>query len=436
MERDGFAVADGDRLSRPAGRALSRLDESRRAALGDAFWALLSSRALIWATGIVVVAILGADHLGANSFNHHDFTTPFGGDSLNALFAPAARWDSTWYLSIAHDGYHSPDQTVFFPLYPALTAIGGALLGGGAGANLLAGLAVSLGCALGAVYLLHRLTALELGSRVARNTVWIFAWLPVAFFLSAVYSEALFVLLTIASFYSARLGRWVLAGLIGALAAATRNGGLLLVVPLLLMYLYGPRSDRPPDFEPRGFRPRYRLRRDVLWIAAVPVGLVAYLLYLKLSLGHALTPFQQQSHWHRHFSPLGGVPSGVWLGLKGMAGFVSDLASGRGTDLLDVHHFVTFAFLLIAVVLLWWSRRRLPLAYTAYAGAGLAIAVSAPSPEQPLASLPRFTLVLFPLWIALGLWATQRKMVRAVLAICAPLVIAWTYMFVSWTWAA
>jgi len=436
MARDRIAPAGGGSVVIDAEPERSELSESRRAALRDAFRALLWSRILIWTTGIAVVAILGADHLGAISYNHHAYTTPFRGDSLNALFAPAARWDSTWYLGIAHAGYQQPEQTVFFPLYPALTAIGGTLLGGGTRADLVAGLVLSLSSALLAVYLLHRLTALELGQSVARNTVWIFCWLPVAFFLSTVYTEALFAALTIGSFYSARLGRWAMAGLIGALASATRNGGVLLILPLVLMYLYGPRADRPPDYEPSGPRPRYRLRRDVLWIAAVPAGLVAYLLYLKISMGHALTPFQQESNWQRYFAPLGAVLPGVWAGLQGIAALASDLVTRHGTDMRDIRNSVMFVFLPIAVALLWWSRRRLPLAYTAYAAAGLAIALSAPSTREPLKSLPRFTLVLFPLWIALGLWATQRRMVRQVVAICAPLLVAWTYMFVSWTWAA
>lgn len=43
---------------------------------------------------------------------------------------------------------------------------------------------------------------------------------------------------------------------------------------------------------------------------------------------------------------------------------------------------------------------------------------------------------VFPLWMALALWATERRRVCAVILICAPLLVFWTYLFVSWTWAA
>ena len=398
------------------------------------FLALLSSRALIWAAGIVTALAAGLHKLEANSFNHHHLVTPFQGVLGDLLVAPAARWDSVWYIGIAHFGYHRADSTVFFPLYPLLAGAGGLLFGGSVGADLIVGIFVSLAAAVAALFLVHRLTALEFGRKVADNAVWIYAWLPVAFFLSAVYSEALFLALAVGSFYSARTGRWWAAGLLGALAAAARNSGILLVVPLLLLYLYGPRTDRPATAQVRRWWPRHRVRPDILWIALVPVGLIAYLVYLKLSFGHGLLPFTEEKHWHRSLDPLGGIPAGIWLGLKSIVAFVPALPPVA--KLGDFRKVVEIGFLALSGWLLWRCWKRLPLAYTAYAAVGLALAASVPTPGEPLRSLPRFTLVIFPLWIALGLWATERRRVSMVLAACAPLVVLWTALFTSWTWAA
>jgi len=418
----------------PAPVVVPHLADDRRVALRESAWALLWSRALIWEAGVLTALLVGPRRLAANSFNHHHLATPFHSTVANVLAAPAARWDSVWFLGIAQLGYHKVDQAVFFPLYPALVAAGGAVLDGGTGSNLVVGILLSCGCALGAMYLVHRLTTLELGANVANNAVWIYAWLPVALFLSAVYTEALFLLLTVGSFYAGRTGRWWLAGLLGALAAATRNSGIVLIVPLLVLYLYGPRADLPPDRPLSGLKPRYRLRRDLLWIAALPLGLAAYLAYLKLTLGHALIPFQQQSHWHRSFAPLGGIPSGLWLGLKGLAASIPGVRPS--IQMGDVRKVVELGSLVVGLWLLWKSWKRLPLAYTAYAAIALALAVSAPTPWEPLRSLPRFTVVIFPLWIALALWATERRRVNVVLCACAPLVVVWTFLFASWTWAA
>ncbi len=404
------------------------------AALRDSGSALLSSRALIWVAGIYTALIAGPSQLAASSFNHHRLATPFHSTLANLLVAPAARWDSVWFLGIAHLGYQRADQAVFFPLYPALVASGGALFGGGSAANLVAGIAISFLCSLGALCLLHGLTTLELGQRVGRSAVWIYAWLPPALFLSAVYTEALFLLLSVGSFYAGRKGRWWLAGLLGGLAAATRNGGVLLVVPLLILYLYGPRADRSPDFPPSGVKPRYRVRSEILWVASVPLGLVGYLAYLKLSMGHALAPFQQESHWHRSFAPLAGVPMGIWLGLKSLVALLPGIPPVAGMG--DVRKIVELAFLATSAWLLRRSWRHLPFAYTSYAAIALALAVSAPTAGEPLRSLPRFTITIFPLWIALAQWARQRGRTRAVVLACAPLVALWSGLFVSWTWAA
>ncbi len=411
------------------------LRSERDVALREALAAFFSSRALIWVVGLITVAAVGSFPGDSGLLDPSRLTTPFHVGVLDALVSPAARWDSAWYLAIAKSGYAFPSQTVFFPLFPGLMALGGVVVG--SGLELLLGIVISCACAIGGLYLMHRLVALEFDERLARNTVWIFAWLPTALVLSAVYSEALFLLLAVGSFYAARTGRWRLAGLLGGLAAASRNGGILLLVPLLILYLYGPRADRRPDRAADGLRPRYRLRPDVLWAALVPLGLLAYLLYLQIATGHPLDPFMHQSHWGRHFIPFGGIPLGVWSAVKAVIGAVPGLDPQLAHHLSlssGMRHIVELAFLVIALLLLRFSWRRLPAAYTAFSVVSLAIAVSVPAHNDPLKSLPRLTLVIFPLWIALALWATERNRVRTLLAVSAPLLAVWTFLFVSWEW--
>src|SRR3954467_2623401 len=112
-----------------------------------------------------------------------------------------------------------------------------------------------------------RLTVLETGDAlVARRAVWLLALFPASLFFSAVYTEALFLLLSVGSFYAARQGRWAWAGVLGGAAAMTRNVGVMLLVPLALLYLNGPREDRP------GERGRFPVRAHVAWLALAPLG--------------------------------------------------------------------------------------------------------------------------------------------------------------------
>ena len=72
---------------------------------------------------------------------------------------------------------------------------------------------------------------------------------PMAFYFSAVYSESLYLALSVGLFWCARQGRWAWVGVLGVLAAATRSTGIVLALPALMLYLYGPREDRAPDFD-------------------------------------------------------------------------------------------------------------------------------------------------------------------------------------------
>ena len=71
-----------------------------------------------------------------------------------------------------------------------------------------------------------------------------------AFFFSAVYSESLYMALSVGLFLCARRGRSAWVGVLGALATATNGAGIVLLLPAAMLYLYGPREDRGPDFNP------------------------------------------------------------------------------------------------------------------------------------------------------------------------------------------
>ncbi len=210
------------------------------------------------------------------------------------LFSPLARWDAVWYLGIAGDGYDGGPDAAFFPLYPLLvrTLV---LPSPSEGALLVSAYVVSLACFLGALWLLERLVSLELGRSVAGATVWLVALFPASVYFGAPYSESLFLLVSVGAFYAARTGRWAWAGALGAAATATRSAGIVLLVPLFLLWL--------------GSRPRRS--RDLAWLGLVPLGLAAYALHLEIAHGDALAFVDAQDVWLRDFA---GPFVGVWDG--------------------------------------------------------------------------------------------------------------------------
>jgi hypothetical protein len=410
MRRDGIQAAVSA-TTRARSPARSRL--RRDAAVADAWGALLVSRLLVWVAGAAAFALWGLSHRAA-SFDPGAVTHPFGAAG-DALVAPLARWDSVWYLAIANDGYPADDprRAAFFPLYPLLLRAAGVVVGD----PIVAGVLVSLGCFAAALVLLHRLTELELGRPAARATLWAVALFPGAFFFSAVYSEALFLALSVGSVYAARTGRWAWAGALGALGAATRSAGVLLVVPLALLWLAR-----------AGERPR-RLR-DAAWIAVVPAGLLAFCAALALGGGDPLAPMHAQDTWFRAFA---GPFAGAWDGTA---------AAWRGVHHLDDPaaraDVVLFGFLLAAVPAVVGTLRRLPPAYGAYVVSALALPLSYPVAPQPLMSLPRFLAVLFPLFMWLGAWLADGGRVRrlAVLGPFAVGLVAVSAVVATWHWFA
>lgn len=405
-----------------------------------AWTALWTSRLVVLLSGVLAVLSFGTA-TNARQFDQLRLTAPFGYFG-NLLVSPLARWDSAWYLAIAQGGYdHSPERTTFFPLYPMLVRGVGEVVR----SELIAGVVISLACfAVGLVFL-YQLTALELGDERARICVMLLAFSPMAYYFSAVYTESLFLALSVGCIYQARRGRWAWAGVLGALAAASRNTGLMLVVPIALLFLYGPRGDRPPPAPAvpgvlSRLRPRYPIGRELAWVLLVPVGLAAYIVFLALTTGDGLTPFSAEQYWYHHFAgPLGGVWDGAvaaWDGLRqllhGPPPPVYFKAAGGNPLTVAGQNLMLFGFLVAGFIAFVGVVRRLPFAYAAYTFAALAPALSYPITPQPLDSLPRYEVVLFPLFMWAARWVHARRVEPQVIACSAVLLGLFTAEFATW----
>src|SRR5215212_10028410 len=203
------------------------------------------------------------------------------------FLVPWSRWDGVYYLYIADEGYDVafPDRMAFFPLFPMLMRLGAAL----GGPTALWGVLVSLVATFCALYFMYRIAEKHWGQKVARNAVLTFAFFPTAFFLNAVYSEALFVAFAAGSYWEAYGRRdLLLAGLWGALAAATRSSGVLLLIPLVYLWLRN-----RTEFGWRG-----------LWqLALVPAGLLGYMLFLWYRFGDpSVFADAQAIYWGRELT--------------------------------------------------------------------------------------------------------------------------------------
>ncbi|MBU6338000.1 MAG: glycosyltransferase family 39 protein [Acidobacteria bacterium] len=381
------------------------------AAARAAAQALVASRLLVFAAGAA-----GAAALRPWSGRELDFD-PWGLVPDSVLVGPLARWDSVWVLSVATDGYgYEARRTAFFPLYPLLTGLGGDLLG----SPLAAGVLVSLVALLVSLMLVHRLAEIELGPREAGVAVWLLALFPASVYLSAVYSESLFLALTLGAALAARTGIWPLAGALGGLAAATRSVGILVLVLLVGLWLDRRAGSR-------------RRAADLAWLALVPLGLVAYALWLEQRGFGAFSFLEVQATWGRVTAgPWSGVADGLVAGGQGLGTLVT-----TGAAPLAAHNLMLACWLLLGVAGVAGALRVLPWAYGLYMALILLAALSSPVDWQPLLSLPRVMLVCFPLflWLASAL-APGRIPRMATYAVSALALATWAALFSAWTWLA
>ena len=440
--------ATSERLT---GVARLRASESLRVALRAFAW----SRLAILLVAVYSALVVGSGGVPAANEQRYDdpaYTQPLGGFG-DVVLSPLAHWDAVWFLGIADTGYESAEspRTAFFPLYPLLTR-GVAELGGGSnGALLIAAYLVSLAALLGALVLLHRLTSIELGRRAAGPAVVLLCVFPASLFLGAPYSESLFLLCSVGAFYAARTGSWAWAGAAAGAASATRSAGLILLLPLVLIYLYGPRSDRSGEggsLRGRGWlaslRPVHAVRRDFAWLALAPAGLLAYAAWLGVAHGDAVAFLDAQDFWGREFAgPLVGVWDGASAALDGLRQLLSGSTETvyfeqAGGDPMRVAaiNLMLFGFLCFGLVATVGVLRRLPFAYGAYMVAALMLPLSYPVEPQPLMSLPRFLLVLFPIFMWLAATAEERGATTRYVAISAVGLGLLTQQFASWYFIA
>lgn len=314
------------------------------------------------------------------------------------FFGTFAQWDATWFLRIARDGYDEL-SAAFFPLYPALVSL--------LGSSIVWGSLLSLVAAGAGAWLVSRIADDVLGESGARDTVLILALFPTAFVFTAVYSDGLFLLLSAASFLSARRGSPWLAGIAGGLAVATRSMGLALLPALV--YLLWPR------------------RRGEIWrlvpLLLLPGALALYAVYLDRELGDAFAfTNAQATGWERELGTLGPL-TGAWMALQagghGALEILRDLPrTGDGSPGYSQELQVSAwnaVHLLVLVPLVWLTVvawRKLGTALGLYAAATLVVILSVPSEGFPLVSMPRFVLTDFPVLIALASVVDGRPRLR------------------------
>ncbi len=332
------------------------------------------------------------------------------------------RWDTEWYLGIAQQGYGwkrdaGTSPAAFFPLYPLLIRAGVALTHR---SYIVVALVVSNLAFLAGLGYLWRLAERETDRTVAGRTALYIAVFPTALFFFAGYTESLFLLLSVASFFHMRRRQWLLAGLFGAFASAMRVTGVLLVLPLVYEYA------RDRNFSPRAILSGTGL----LGAALVPVGLLTFMVYLQQTVGDALAFTHSQVAWQKIFTPW------LWAGL--LESFRQIFVVQPWASFYQAHNVINLVLGGLFLALSYFAARQLPRAYGIYLAAFWLVTLASPAIAGgypvPLISLSRYILTLFPVFLYMGMLGRRQAVHDAYLVLAVGMLALLTVQFVNGGW--
>lgn len=280
------------------------------------------------------------------------------------------RFDTNWYISIAENGYGGlAGDDHFPPLFPMLIR----LLKPMFGSAFLAGLFISHLATLFMLKFLYDAFSEWGGTLVGRRALAFMMIYPTSFFFFSIYTESFFIMTALLSIRYMKIRSWAWAGFWTFCAILTRLQGVALLFPMLYLMWY----DQP------------FLHKRTQWIGLIlpAFGGLFYLYLRSRQVTGGPLPFVE-SDWHARLVPPWET---YWYSIQ-------TLLSGNFT-FIDLLNWAVVTLFIILLVVGW---RKIPLEYNLYAVFSLLIMLIRIVETQPLISMSRYSLTLFPLFFVLG----------------------------------
>ncbi|MEV6351615.1 hypothetical protein [Streptomyces hydrogenans] len=352
------------RTSPPATPATSASPAASASPAPRSSWPTGRSPLLLALGGYAVTRVLGLAVLAV-------VAAATGKDGLHRL---SGRWDSVWYVRIAEHGYgyqvtlpngdvHS--DLAFFPLLPALErGLSAVLPLDAAGAGLLVSWTASLAAAWG----IYRCGEHVVSARAGIVLAVLWGAYPTAFVQSMAYTETLFTALAAWSLYAVLRERWILAGLLCAVAGLTRPTAAALIAALGVTALVALVRDRRLPW------------RTVAGVLLAPLGWLGYVVYVGVRESSATAYFDVQAAWGNSID--GGVA---------LARFIASLPWPAALGLC-----AALALLAWLVVLCVRQRQPLPLLVYTVGVVVVSLVGAAYFGSRPRLMMPAFGLLLPP----------------------------------------
>ncbi len=196
----------------------------------------------------------------------------------NNLLQMWANFDGFHYLDQATTNYFPVGETslttAYFPVYPWLVRN----LNDFVHNPLITGLIISNLAFFLSLLLLYKLFLLDYKEKISRFALLLIFLFPTSFIFGSIYPHSILLLLSLLTFFFVRKNNFFLSGIFAMIASATCLVGIFLWPALIIEY-----------FQTNGTKIKQILKPSLVWLSLPPIGLLAYIRFLSLHSGNAVT---------------------------------------------------------------------------------------------------------------------------------------------------
>jgi len=349
--------------------------------------------------------------------------------NLPIWLASWANFDGVHYLTIIEKGYVGTGLIqAFFPLYSLVVAAVSFIPID----PLVLGLLLSNLAFMAFAITFYRYVNQNYSTKIANWSLVSLLLFPTAFFLGAFYTESLFLLVVIASLWSAQAKKWWLASLFAGLAAATRLVGIFLIPALLLELLQqnmaSNKSLRTQLYSTQFYIQFFKKNlKQIMIILLSSLGLLSYMAYLQLNFNDPLYFFHVQSEFGGgRQESLVVLPQVVWRYLKIFITY-------RPFDLKYFVFVQEFVFTTLAYLGVLLAAKKVRWSWTIFS----LFAITLPTLTGTFSSMPRYVLVALPLFVLAGTYLSKKSKIWLFFLVASGLLLLCnTILFIQGYWVA
>ncbi len=264
---------------------------------------------------------------------------------------------------------------------------------------------------------LYKLVSLDHPAKISKLTIIVLLLFPTSFYFVTLYTESLFFALAVWSFWYARKGRWFASSILAILLCATRFVGLIILPALAVEWFLQNRNKKNV------------LKTFPSILLTIPTGLLAYMYYLQRTVGEMFAFFNNLSSFGEQRSDhLIMLPQVFYR-------YIVKILPNLNTTFFPVI-FTTVLEFAVGVIFLMISTYSFFVQRFSYA-TFLFLGYLIPTFSGSFSSLPRYVIILFPVYILTAKYLSKSKFLLFVFCLLSGILLIISFsLFARGYWVA